>query len=144
MVTKAKVGKKSKKRRSKAFALAILGKASGVIQPRVQTVGPERFGIVSVDCAKDRSKWMLCDFYGKVLIPPTHVEHRQSDLQSMILAIKQAVEEQDIKDLIACVEMTGTYHLVVQRALRVAGFETRLVHPFASNHYRMPENGDIK
>jgi transposase len=144
MVTKVNVGKKSKKRRSKAFAQAVLGKPSGVIQPRVQTVGPERFGIVSVDCAKDRSKWMLCDFYGKVLVPPTPVEHRHSDLQSMILTIKQTVEEQGIKDLIACVEMTGTYHHVVQRAFRSAGIETRLVHPFASNHYRMPENGDIK
>jgi hypothetical protein len=44
-------------------------KPHGVIQPRVQRVGPEHFGIVSVDCAKARFKWMLCDFYGKVLIP---------------------------------------------------------------------------
>jgi len=44
-------------------------KPHGVIRPRVQRVGPEHFGIVSVDCAKARFKWMLCDFYGKVLIP---------------------------------------------------------------------------
>ena len=144
MVAKGKVGKKSTKRRSKAFAAAVLGKPSGVIQPRVQTVGPERFGIVSVDCAKDRSKWMLCDFYGKVLVPPTPVEHRRNDLDSMVLTIKQAVEDHVIEDLIACVEMTGTYHHVVQRAFRGAGLETRLVHPFASNHYRMPEHGDVK
>ena len=144
MVTKAKVGKKSAKRRSKAFAQAVLGKPSGVIQPRVQTVGPERFGIVSVDCAKDRSKWMLCDFYGKVHVPPTPVEHRHSDLQTMVLMIRQAVKEQGLKDLISCVEMTGTYHHVVWRAFRSAGLEVRLVHPFASKHYRMPENGDEK
>jgi len=62
----------------------------------------------------------------------------------IVLAIKQAVEEHAIKDLIACVEMTGTYHRVVWRALREAGLETQLVHPFASNHYRMPEHADIK
>src|SRR3569832_2795785 len=144
MVAKVEIGKKRTKRRSKAFAQAILGKPSGVIQPRVQSVGPERFGIVSVDCAKDRSKWMFCDFYGKVLVPPTPVEHRRSDLQSMVLTIQQAVKSQGIQDLIACVEMTGTYHQIVWRALRSAGFETRLVHPFASNHYRISEHGDIK
>lgn len=144
MVTRAKTGKKSTKRRSKAFAAAILGKPSGVIQPRVQAVGPERFGIVSVDCAKDRSKWMVCDFYGKVLIPPTPVEHRRNDLQMMVVTIKQSMKGHGIQDLITCVEMTGTYHHVVWRALRDAGLETRLVHPFASNHYRMPEHGDVK
>ena len=37
-------------------------------------VGPEHFGIVSIDCAKARCiNWMLCDFYGNVLIPPTIV-----------------------------------------------------------------------
>lgn len=81
MVTKVEIGKKSTKRRSKAFAAAVLGKPAGVIQARVQTVGPERFGVVCVDCARDRSKWMLCDFYGKVLVPPTVVEHRRSDLR---------------------------------------------------------------
>lgn len=144
MVTKATGGKKSTKRRSKGFALSVLGKPSGVIQPRVQSVGPERFGIVSVDCAKDRSKWMLCDFYGKVIVAPTHVEHRHSELQAMILTIRQAIEKHVIKDSIVCVEMTGTYHRVPWRAFRSAGFETRLVHPFASKHYRLPENGDIK
>ena len=68
MTTKVEIGKKRTKRRSKAFAQAVLGRPSGVIQPRVQAVGPERFAIVSVDCAKDRSKWIMCDFYGKVLV----------------------------------------------------------------------------
>jgi hypothetical protein len=33
-----------------------VAKPSGSIHPRVQQVGPERFGIVAVDCAKARSK----------------------------------------------------------------------------------------
>ena len=53
----------------------VIHKPLGTIHPRVQAVGPEHFGIVSVDCAKARSKWMLADFYGRVLVPPTVVEH---------------------------------------------------------------------
>ena len=36
-----------------------IGKPRGVISPRVVKAGPEHFGIVSVDCAKARFKWML-------------------------------------------------------------------------------------
>ena len=53
MDTQVEIEKKRTKRRSKAFASAALGKPSGVIPPRVQAVGPERFGIVSIDCVKD-------------------------------------------------------------------------------------------
>jgi len=48
MVTKRKSLKSGTKRP------ALLGKPNGIIQPRVQAVGPERFGIVAVDCAKAR------------------------------------------------------------------------------------------
>ena len=88
------------KRRTKAFAAAVMGKPSGQIQERVKQVGPEHFGVVSVDCAKDRSKWMLADFYGRVLIPPTSVEHRRSEIQLALLTLKLAVEKHGIKDTI--------------------------------------------
>jgi transposase len=110
----------------------------------VQQVGPERFGIVAVDCAKARSKWMLTDFYGKVLVPPTVVEHQRTQLHVAVCELRQAQEKHQLKDLIVCVEMTGTYHKPIWRAFRQAGFETRLIHPFASSHYRLPEHGDIK
>lgn len=144
MTTTVKSGKKAKKQRSKSFSHAVLGKPSGVIQPRVKEVGPEHFGIVSVDCAKARSKWFFSDFYGRVLIEPTVVEHRRGDFQQALQTLKLAIHKHDIKDTIVCVEMTGTYHLVVMRAFRDAGFETRLVHPFASTHYRTAEHGDLK
>ena len=134
MSTNVKNGKKGSKKRSKALAQAILGKPSGVIQPRVQQVGPEHFGIISVDCAKDRSKWMLCDFYGQILVPPTPVEHRRSELQLTVRLIRKTFETAGIQDSIACVEMTGTYHQIVERTFKNAGFDTRLVHPFASSH----------
>src|SRR5262245_2160814 len=50
-------------------------KPRGILHPRVQDVGPEHLGIVAVDGAKDRSKWMLTDSFGKILVPPTIVEH---------------------------------------------------------------------
>lgn len=131
-------------RKSRAIGPVVLGKPSGVIQPRVQKVGPERFGVVAVDCAKARSKWMLCDFYGTVLIPPTIVEHQRTALDIATLQAREACEKHGLVDHIVAVEMTGTYHRPVQRAFRQAGSETRLVHPFASRHYRLPAHADEK
>ena len=135
---------KRNSRKSGTVGKFVIGKPNGVIQPRVQQVGPERFGIVAVDCAKARSKWMLCDFYGKVLIPPTTVEHGRAELQLATVQLREACEQYGLRDHIVAVEMTGTYHRPVQRAFRKAGSETRLVHPFASRHYRLPASADIK
>jgi transposase len=138
MATKRKPGKVGTKRP------AVLGKPTGIIQPRVQAVGPEHFGIVAVDCAKARSKWMLCDFYGRVLIQPTIVEHQRAAFALATAQVREACERHRLKDHIVAVEMTGTYHRPVQRAFRSAGSETRLVHPFASRHYRQPAHADTK
>ena len=135
---------KRNSRKSGTISPAVLGKPKGVIQSRVQAVGPERFGIVAVDCAKARSKWMLCDFYGKVLIPPTVVEHQRTALQLATLQLREAIQQHGLADHFVAVEMTGTYHRPVQRAFRQAGSETRLVHPFASRHYRLPAHADTK
>lgn len=136
--------KKRKRRASRVPSRAVLGKPNGIIQPRVQEVGPEHFGIVAVDCAKARSKWMLCDFYGNVLLPPTEVAHARAPLQWATVQLDEARQKHRLHDLIVCVEMTGTYHRPVCRAFRRAGHETRLVHPFASSHYRLAEHGDCK
>lgn len=135
---------KRNSRKSRKLSPAVLGKPKGVIQARVQKVGPERFGVVAVDCAKARSKWMLCDFYGKVLIPPMVVEHQRSALELATVQLREAIRQYDLQDHLVAVEMTGTYHRPVQRAFRKAGSETRLVHPFASRHYRLPAHGDTK
>ena len=135
---------KRNSRKSRTIGPAVLGKPQGVIQPRVQAVGPEHFGVVAVDCAKARSKWTLCDFYGKVLIPATTVEHQRTALQLATLQLKEACERYGLRDHIVAVEMTGTYHRPIQRAFRAAGSETRLVHPFASRQYRLPVHGDDK
>ena len=129
---------------SKTAKTRYIGKPAGVIQQRVQAVGPSHFAVVSVDCAKRRSKWMLCDFYGKVLIEPTDVQHNAGSLVAMAQQIKMALTEFSIKDSIAAVEMTGVYHKPVQAALRKAGIDTRTVHPFVSKHYRRPLHPDLK
>jgi transposase len=131
-------------RKSRKLGPAVLGKPKGMIQARVQQVGPEHFGVVAIDCAKARSKWMLCDFYGKVLIPPSVVEHQRGALDLATVRLREAIERHGLEDHIVAVEMTGTYHRPVQRAFRKAGSETRLVHPFASRHYRLPAHADTK
>ena len=94
-------------------------KPSGSLHPRVQKVGPEHFGIVAVDCAKARSKWMLADFYGSILIPPTEVEHTKQGFDSMIAAIRSAITSHSLGDVLVAIERTGIYHLPVKRALRI-------------------------
>jgi transposase len=134
----------TKKRKSTVGKKRFIGKPTGQIQERVQAVGPEHFGIVSVDCAKRRSKWMLCNFYGKVVIEPTTVDHTSGGLWVMTQRVAEACRAEGLTDSIVAVEMTGISHKPVQRAFRKAGFDTRIVHPFASNHYRRPLHPDEK
>lgn len=135
---------KTGKRRISGSKKRFIGKPTGHIQERVQAVGPEHFGIVAVDCAKRRSKWMLCNFYGKVLIEPTTVEHTAGGLRAMTQHVAEVCRAEELTDTIVAVEMTGIYHKPAQRAFRKAGFDTRIVHPFASNHYRRPLHPDAK
>jgi transposase len=115
-----------------------VAKPSGSIHPRVQQAGPEHFGIVAVDCAKARSKWMLTDFYGKILITPTPVEHTRQGLADFAAAIRRAMTDHHLGDLVVAVERTGNYHLPVRRAAVAAGLEARVVHPLASKQFRLP------
>lgn len=115
-------------------------KPHGVLQPRVQDVGPERFGIVCVDVGKAKSQWMLCNFYGKVLREPQQVLHTHADFRLAILQLCEAIDKHGIRDQIVAVERTGNYHLPVKRAFAAAGFETRIVHPFATKQFRQAAN----
>jgi transposase len=113
-------------------------KPNGVLHPRVQAVGPEHFGILSVDCAKARCKIMLADFYGRVLISPTVIEHNQAGLGDAVRLLREALDRHGIKDHIVAVERTGRYHGPIQRAFAKAGSEVRIVHPFATKQFRQP------
>ena len=121
-----------------------IGKPNGVIQQRVREAGPQRFAVISVDCAKRRSRWMLCDYFGRVIVEPTNVEHNSGALKAMVSLATAACEAEGIVDSIVAVEMTGVYHKPVQAAFRKAGYDTRIVHPFASSHYRKPLHPDNK
>jgi transposase len=122
--------------RKRSRSTCVLQKPRGTFHPRVQKVGPDHFGIVSVDCAKARSKWMLCDFYGNVLIPPTIVAHNRVALEGMAAAVRHALTTRDLQDVLVAVERTGRYHRPVQRACAAAGWDTRIVHPFATKQFR--------
>jgi transposase len=98
----------------------------------------DHFGLVCVDCAKARSKWMLCDFYGNVLIEPTSLTHAKGHFDAAILLVRGAIEKHHLKDLVVVIERTGNYHQPVKRAFAAAGFETRIVHPFATKQFRQP------
>jgi transposase len=115
-------------------------KPRGVIAPRVQAVGPEHFGIVCVDCAKARSKWMLTDFYGRILVAATEVEHTQPCFGAMIQAVRAALDRFAIRDQVIVIERTGRYHRPIQRAFAEAEFETRIIHPLTTKQHRQPAN----
>jgi transposase len=134
----------SRSRRSKKSLCFLVQKPCGQFTERVQAVGPEHFGVVSVDCAKVRSKFFLCDFYGRVLIEPTVLEHTRADFTSACGQVRSAMAAHGLQDLVVAIERTGTYHRPVQDAFRGAAFETRLVHPFASKQFRQPADPDNK
>ena len=82
-------------------------KPAGTIHPRVVRVGPQHFGIVSVDCAKARCKFMLCDFFGNVLIPFTESDKNRPALDAAVAQVRCAVQSHDLKDVIVAIERTG-------------------------------------
>ena len=131
-------------RKRKGRKTFVLQKPNGELTTRVQKVGAEHFGIVAVDCAKARSRWLLADFYGKVLIEPASVTHSQGNFHALIDRLRQAMRTHELRDLVVAVERTGEYHRPVLRALRQAGFDTRLVHPLTSKQYRQPADPDNK
>ena len=122
----------------------LVQKPQGQFSQRVQVVGPEHFGVVSVDCGKHRSKFMLCDFYGNVLIEPTHVDHTQAAFAGAMQRLHAISDVRNVRDIIVAIEQTGVYHRPVQDAFRRATFETRLVHPFASKQFRQPADSGNK
>ena len=126
---------RSKRRRSRRESVH---KANGVLHPRVQKAKPERFGIVCVDVGKVKSDWILCDFYGRVLVQPTEVFHNRCGFGLAIAQLHEAISGYSIRDHVIAIERTGNYHLPVKRAFSAAGFETRIVHPFATKQFRQP------
>src|SRR5438128_94913 len=129
---------RSRRRPSRRRVPTSVGKPRGVLHPRVQQVGPEHFGILCFDCAKARSKLLLADFYGRVLVPPTVVAHTRPALDAAVAQIRDAFAQHQLRDGLVAIERTGRYHRIVQRTFAAAGFETRILHPFVTKQYRQP------
>jgi transposase len=125
--------KSKRSRRSRPHAIQ---KPLGIVHPRVRAAGPEHFAFICVDCAKRRSKMMVADFYGRVLIEPTIIEHDQAGLQAAIQQVRDTLSRHGIKDQIAVIERTGRYHGPVQRAFAKAGIEVRILHPYTTKQFR--------
>jgi len=115
-----------------------------MLSERVQKVAPQHFGIVSIDCAKGCSDWMLVDFYGNVKVPAEKVVHTRTGFDLMLVQLREAIDKHSIRDLVIAIERTGNYHLPIKRALQHAGFEVRIVHPFATKQFRQPADPDVK
>jgi transposase len=132
------------RRSTKSLKNFAIVKPTGELKARVQKVGPEHFGIVAIDCAKSRSRYLLADFYGRPLLEPTTLPHTRGGFQAAVDRLRQAIQEHQLGDVVVAIERTGEYHRPVQRAFREANFETRLVHPLTTKHYRQPADPGIK
>lgn len=143
MATKSSTKRGRKGSRSRKRKLS-LHKPNGVVAPRVKKVGGEYFAFLCIDPAKQRSEWMMADFFGNVLVEPRTLQHRNADFQTAIELAKQAIHDHQIKDILVTVERTGNYHLPTKRAFAAAGWEVRLVHPFAVKQYRLPADAQNK
>src|SRR5215510_1685846 len=126
------------RRRRRHRPHATVHKPTGTFHPRVQAIGPDHFGIVAVDCAKARCKWLLADFYGNVLIPPTTLPVSRPDLDAALDLLRRTAAQHQLRDLVVAVERTGRYHHPVLHAFRAAGYDARVVHPFATKQLRQP------
>lgn len=138
MASATRTKRQNRRTRSNPRKRHSLQKPNGVISPRVAKVGGDRFAIVCIDPAKHRSEWMMADYFGNVLIPPQTLEHQATFFKLAVLQILEAQERHNIEDTIVCVERTGNFYLIPKRAFAKAGFEIRVVHPFATKQYRVP------
>jgi transposase len=128
------------RRRPPARKRQTLHKPKGYFHDRVEHAEPAHFGIACFDCHKDYSQWMLADCFGNFLLPPRRAEHTRTGLAQAIDQLRQAVTAHGLRDLVAAVERTGRYHRPAQNALRAAGFDVRMVHPFATKQFRQVAN----
>jgi transposase len=134
------MAKKRKGRRSSKAQPPFLHKPKGFFQDRVERAGPAHFGLACFDCHKEYTKWMFADFYGNILIPPQTLPHQRSALQDAVKLLKDTAQQRQITDFIVVLERTGRYHRVVERVLRNASLDVRMVHPFATKQFRQAEH----
>lgn len=114
------------------------------LQPRVERVGPERFGIVAVDCGKPEFCLCIRDFYGRVLLEPREFPVSKAGLDLAGAVVADTLKQRGIRDQLCAVEMTGRYHRPVFQALAKAGYEVRYVHPLVTSLMRRSSDPGTK
>jgi transposase len=123
---------------------ATLHKPRGYFHDRVERAGPSHFGLACFDCHKDYSQWMLADFFGKLLLPPQRLAHNRPARDAATRLLRQIMAGHGLQDLLVVIERTGRYHRLVRRTFTAAGFDTRIVHPFATKQFRQVADPDEK
>ena len=83
-----------KHRKPKSRSRQSLQKPNGIIGPRVQKVGGDRFAIVCIDPAKHRSEWMMADYFGNLLIEHQTLEHNAAFFKLAVAQIREAQQQQ--------------------------------------------------
>jgi transposase len=81
---------------------------------------------------------MLADYYGRILVPPTAVEHTRQAFRTAVRELHQAIEEHGFRDVSVAIERTGAYHRPIQRAFLADGLDVRIVHPLTTKQFRTP------
>ena len=126
-----------RKRRGRRRGTLHVQKRSNALEPRVQRVGPDRFGILAVDPAKHRFSLCLANFYAKVLAAPFVVENTRSALEALPDTVRSLCESYGLQDLVVAIERTGRYYIPIREALK-SQWSVRMVHPFATKQLRQP------
>lgn len=114
-----------------------LKKAPNSLQPRIEKVGAEHFGILAVDCAKPRVQVLLGNFCGTVLMEPKEFENSGPDLDRLVETVRQEMGRHGLKDLVVAIERTGRFHQPVRTVLR-RHWTIKMVHPYATKQLRQP------
>jgi transposase len=104
---------------------------------RVREVGADHFGILAVDCHKERFAVLLANFHGQVLMDLHVVENTGPALDALVERVKQEAERHGLAELVVALERTGRYFRPIQAVLR-PHWPILMIHPFATKQLRQP------
>jgi len=126
-----------KRRRSGHPTVLHVQRGSASLAERVRKVGADHFGILAVDCHKDRFAVLLANFHGQVLMDLRVVENTGPELASLVEEVKRQAERHGLADLVVALERTGRYYRPIQAVLQ-PHWPILMVHPFATKQLRQP------
>lgn len=86
---------KSPRRRKSRFPETVQ-KPRGALAARVKEVGAEKFALVCIDPAKQRSEWMMADYLGNILIQPQTLEHQSVHFDLAVQLVREAQQQHGI------------------------------------------------